>query len=377
MKKTITLLTLSLLLASCGSEPKTPSNVKELNDQKSVLKQQIDSLSVLLKSVETKLIELDTTKRLVVVTTLKPVEKEFNHFIEVQGIVKADKSVELHPEMGGTITNIYVKQGQRVSKGQTLAQLDASVLNNNISQLKTQLNLAKTTFERQERLWKQNIGSEMQFLQAKAQKESLQSNLNALYAQANKLKITAPFSGKIDEVFAKNGELTNPQLPFLRLINLKNVYLETEVTESFLPNVKKGTQVEILFPSLQKTISSKIAQVGNFINPNNRSFKARVNIKNTENTIKPNLLAQIKINDFKANGIVIPSYIIQKDNKNNPFVYTVTQENNSEKIVKTPVTIAREYNNETYVSEGIKISDRIVDKGAKLVKNNDKVTVAE
>ncbi len=377
MKHIFSLLTLSLLIVACGNEPEIPTNIKELKNQKANLKQQIDSLSEKLLLVENKLSKLDTTKRLVVVTTLKPVEKNFKHYIEVQGTVKSDKSVELHPEMGGTITKIYIKEGQKVHKGQTLAQLDAGVLNNNISQLKTQLVLAKTTFERQERLWKQNIGSEIQYLQAKAQKEGLESNLNSLYAQANKMKITAPFSGVIDEIFAKAGELANPQLPFLRIVNLKEVYLETEITETYLSAVKKGTDVDITFPSINKVMTSKITQVGNFINPNNRSFKARININNSDNTIKANLLANVQINDFKADGIIIPSYVIQKDNNNKTFVYTLLQDNNTHKVVKTLVTVGKEYNNQTFISNGLKVTDLIIDKGAKLVKNNDNVSIAE
>jgi len=376
MKNIITLLLITILV-SCGSEPQVSKNLDALNTEKIALKKQIDSLSGKLKLVESKISELDTTKRLAVVTIINPIEEEFKHFIEVQGTVKADKSVEIHPEMGGTITKIYVKEGQRVRKGQTLAQLDASVVNNTIAQLKTQVDLANTTFERQERLWNQKIGSEMQYLQAKAQKEGLENNLNSLYSQANKMKIKAPFSGTVDEVFAKIGELANPQMPFLRVINLSKVYLETEITESFLADIKKGTEVDVTFPSLNKNMTSKISQVGNFINPNNRSFKARVDINNKEGDIKANLLANIKINDFKANGIVIPSYTILKDNKGDTFVYTVIEEDGKQKVAKTMVIVGKEFNNQSYISEGLKASDVIIDKGAKLVQNNETVTVAQ
>ena len=376
MKNIITLLLITILV-SCGSEPQVSKNLDALNTEKIALKKQIDSLSGKLKLVESKISELDTTKRLAVVTIINPIEEEFKHFIEVQGTVKADKSVEIHPEMGGTITKIYVKEGQRVRKGQTLAQLDASVVNNTIAQLKTQVDLANTTFERQERLWNQKIGSEMQYLQAKAQKEGLENNLNSLYSQANKMKIKAPFSGTVDEVFAKIGELANPQMPFVRVINLSKVYLETEITESFLADIKKGTEVDVTFPSLNKNMTSKISQVGNFINPNNRSFKARVDINNKEGDIKANLLANIKINDFKANGIVIPSYTILKDNKGDTFVYTVIEEDGKQKVAKTMVIVGKEFNNQSYISEGLKASDVIIDKGAKLVQNNETVTVAQ
>jgi len=166
MKHISILIILSIFITSCGEAPKVSQNLADLKSQKTVLKKQIDSLSKKLQVIETAISDLDTTKRLVTVSVFNPKEEEFKHFIEVQGSVKADKSVQLHPEMPGTITRIYVKEGQRVSKGQTLAQLDASVINDNIAQVQTQLNLAKTTFERQKRLWDQKIGSEIQFLQA-------------------------------------------------------------------------------------------------------------------------------------------------------------------------------------------------------------------
>lgn len=378
MKKIYSLIILTFLLASCGDNKEPVSqNIQDLNARKTVLKSQIDSLSKKLKVVEAQLSKLDTIKKLAIVTSISPKSGVFKHFIEVQGTVKADKNVEIHPEMGGTVTNIYVKEGQNVRKGQTLAQFDASIINNNIAQLKTQLNLAITSFERQERLWNQKIGSEMQYLQAKAQKEGLENNLNALYAQANKMKIIAPFNGTIDEIFGKVGELASPQMPFLRVINLSKVYLESEITETYLKDIKKGTEVVMYFPSLDQEIASKITQVGNFINPNNRSFKTRVNINNTSKTIKPNLLADVKIKDFEANGIIIPSNSIQKDQNNKPFVYTLLKNDSVITVKKTMITVVNEYNNESFISEGLKAGDLIVDKGAHLVKNEDEVSLTQ
>jgi len=376
MKHILSITLIALLLVACGEEPQVPQNLKDLNTEKTALKKQIDSLSKKLQLVESAISDLDTTKRLVVVTTFQPKEEEFKHYIEVQGAVKADQSVELHPEIGGTITRIYAKEGQRVSKGQLLASIDDGGLSSQAAQMETQYALAKTTFERQKRLWDQKIGSEIQFLQAKANMEGLESSVKQMKAQVSKTTVSAPFTGTIDEVFAKVGQLANPQMPFLRIINLKKVYLETEITESFLKDIKKGTDVDITFPSLNKNLTSKISQVGNFINPNNRSFKARIDIINKEGDIKANLLANVKINDFKANGIIIPSYTIQKDSKGNSFVYTIKDENGKEKVAKTMVTVAKEFDNQSYISEGLTASDKIIDKGAKLVKNDDEVSVA-
>ncbi len=376
MKNTLTILLISLLIFSCNKK-EIAKDLQELNIQKTSIKTKIDSLNKKLKTIEIAISKLDTVKKLNVVTSISPKNGVFQHYIEVQGTVKADKSVEIHPELGGTTTNIYVKEGQKVRKGQVLAQLDASVVNNTIAQLKTQLNLAKTSFERQERLWNQKIGSEMQYLQAKAQKESLENNLNTLYAQAKKMKIIAPFSGTIDEIFAKVGAISSPQFPFLRVVNLSKVYIESEITETYLKDIKKGTDVVVNFPSLDKEITTKITQVGNFINPSNRSFKARVDIYNKNNTIKPNLLADIRIKDFEATGIIIPSYIIQKDQQNNSFVYTLLKEDANYKVIKKHITIGKEYNNQSYISEGLNPKDLIIDKGAHSVQIDDEVVLAK
>jgi len=273
--------------------------------------------------------------------------------------------------MGGTVKAIYVKEGQQVSKGQILAQLDDSYLKNNIAELNTRLALAKTTFERQERLWKQKIGSEMQFLQAKAQKENFENSLASLKTQARKMKIIAPFSGVVDEIFPKTGELTSPQMPVVRLLNLSNVYVEAEVTESYLHNIKTGTEVKVYFPSINKKIDSEISQIGNYINPENRSFKARINILNKDKLIKANLLASLKILDFKADGIIIPSTLVKQDQNGDDYVYIIESRNGDKTVVKKLVDIGEEYNHEVFVSSGLTKNDTLVNVGARLVKAGD------
>jgi RND family efflux transporter MFP subunit len=326
MKKKYLIFLSLVLITSCGEAKKESVNLLKLKTEKNSLIKQIDSLSEILNSVELNISKLDTNKRLPSVTVFNAKEKLFQHFIEVQGTVEADQSVELYPENSGSITNIYVKEGQKVYKGQTLIQIDNSVLKSSIVELETQFELAKTTFERQKRLWDQNIGSEIQFLQAKAQKEGLENSLESLKAQEKKLKISAPFSGTIDEIFAKIGGLAAPMIPAVRLVNLNQIHVESEVTETYLKYIRKGTQVELFFPSIGKNISANVSQVGNYINPNNRSFKVRVDINNQNNELKANLLADIKINDFKKMGIAIPAKLIQKDREGKQYVYTVIKE---------------------------------------------------
>ncbi|MDO9275682.1 MAG: efflux RND transporter periplasmic adaptor subunit [Lutibacter sp.] len=376
MKKITFLIIAATLVIACGKEVKK-SSLEELNAKKIILATKIDSLNTALKLVEEEISKLDSDKNFQTVTVLPVKNDVFKHFLEIQGVAQANKNIEISPELGGTVTAIPVKEGQKVVSGQVLIQLDDSSIRNSISELNTQLSLAKTTFERQERLWKQKIGSEMQYLQAKAQKESLENNLSSLRTQARKMRITAPFSGVVDEIFPKLGELTNPQMPAVRLLNLDNVYVEADVTETYLPIIKAGTETVVRFASINKEIKSKISQVGNYINPANRSFKIRINIDNKDQSIKPNLLADIKIADFETTGIIIPATLVQQDQNGNDYVFTVITENKVQKVVKNIITVANEYNHEVYVSAGLKENDTLVNAGARFVKEGDKVKVSK
>jgi len=370
----IPILSLLFLISSCKEKAEVSTNIQTLQTQKIDLKKQIDSLSSELKELEIQLAKLDTSKKYALVTT-RPVEaKNFKHYVNIQGVVKADKNIELKPELGGTVKAIYVKEGSFITAGQTIMQLDDSTIQNSISELNTQLNLAKTTFERQQRLWDQKIGSEMQYLQAKAQKEGLENNLNSLYTQSQKMKVKAPFSGIVDEIFPKKGELTSPQMPIARLMNLDKVYIEADLTERYLPIVNQGSEVILNFPSIHKEINSKISQISNYINPDNRSFKVKINISNSDKKIKPNLLADLKIVDFDKDGIIIPSTLVQQDQNGNDFVYVIETRNNEQKAIKKLLTIEKEYNNEVFVAEGLSKNDILIDQGARMIKNDEIVT---
>ena len=374
MKHLFSFLMLTLVL-SCGTSDKESQSLTDLKTKKAALKEQMNRMGTELKEIEIAISELDTLKKLMSVTSIKVEVKDFNHYVEVQGTVKADQTIDLHAEMGGTVTAILVKEGQKVSKGQLLATLDSDVIDNSVLQLDTQLALATTTFERQARLWEQNIGSEIQYLQAKAQKEGLENSVKSLKAQARKMKIIAPFSGIIDQIYAKTGELTSPQKPFLKLVNLNKVYVESEVTETYLNSIKKDTKVLLNFRSIGTSVEASVSQVGNFINPSNRSFKMRIDLKNPNNELKANLLADIKINDFKANGTVIPTRLVQRDRDNKTFVYTIEPKENNHKVIKTYVTEVMNYDNQSYISDGLVPNSILVDKGARLVNNNEEVTL--
>lgn len=375
MKNILLLFIATIFLISCSEVEKT--SLDELTTQKTSILNKIDSLNQELKTIESQISKLDTLKKYHIVTLLPVKNENFKHYIEIQGVAQADKNIEVRPELGGTVKAIYVKEGQQVSAGQTLIQLDDASIQNSISELNTQLELAKTTFDRQERLWNQKIGSEMQYLQAKAQKEGLENSLISLKTQAKKMKITAPFNGIVDEIFPKIGELTSPQTATVRLLNLDNVYIEADITETYLSVIKIGTQTILNFPSINKEIESEISQIGNFINPDNRSFKTRINISNKDHSIKPNLLADLKIVDFAANGIVIPSTLVQKDQNGNTYVFTLKTENGETTVAKNLISIEKEYNNEVFISKGLQENDSLINKGARIVKEGDIVKVSD
>lgn len=375
MKK-ISLIILTAIIAFSCANKKENSTLEKLLSNKKNIESKIDSLSVELKSVEQEISKLDTTKKLQIVTSI-PVKKElFKHYVEIQGVVKTDKNIEIRPEIGGNVTKIFVKEGQQVVAGQVLVQLDDSTIKRNIDELNTQLALAKTTFERQKRLWDQKIGSEIQFLQAKTQKESLENNIATLKSQAKKMKIIAPFSGVIDEIFPKIGELTSPQTPVVRLLNLNKMYIEAEVSEKYINSVKKGTEAIIQFENNETPITSTVNQVANYIEPNNRSFKVKIYVNNSDKSLKPNLIANLKLNDFtSANALTIPSNLIQEDQEGNSFVFKIQQSNKPFKAIKTIIKSGLSYNNITNIESGLNANDLIINKGSRGVKDNQSITV--
>ena len=377
MKRYTLLFLLATLLISCGKDKVASTSLEQLNNQKKSIIQSIDSLNKELKAIEQQLVKLDTTHRHAIVTVLPVTYDIFKHYVETQGVVKADKNIEIRPELGGTVETILVKEGQKVFAGQVLVQLDDASIKNSINELKIQLELAKTTFERQERLWNQKIGSEMQYLQAKTQKESIEKSIAGLQTQAKKMQITAPFSGVVDEIFPNKGELTSPQSPVVRLLNLDVVYVEADITETYLPIIKKNTEVLVFFPSINKEIEAKITHVGSFINPDNRSFKIHITLPNPDGTIKPNLMANLKILDFKQEGIQIPNHLVQQDQAGQDFVYIVNIVNGEHIAAKNNIQVLKEYNKTVFVNEGLSKLDTLINLGARLVKPGDIVEISQ
>ena len=286
MKKLITLSIATLLLVACGDQPTlddliAEQNTEAIQERKTQLLNQKKGLENKISSIENYLNENTEKKEgaLVSVTTVQ--DTLYNHYVELQGSVDTKKNITLMAEMQGILTDVYVTEGQKVSKGQRLARIDDGGLSQQIQQMKVQEQLAKTTYERQKRLWDQNIGSEIQFLQAKANYEAQQSAINSMQQQLAKSVVTAPFSGTIDEVITEQGSTVSPGMTQLfRIVNLDNMYIEVEVPETYIASVNAGTEVKVEFPVLGETLESKVRQSSSYINPANRSFKIEVPVEN-------------------------------------------------------------------------------------------------
>ena len=265
-----------------------------------------------------------------------------------------------------------------MKKGQLLAESSNEVLKIKLEQLILKNNLLKTTFERNEKLWEKKIGSEIEYLRTKTEYLSSNKNIKELEKQIEKTKFYAQFSGTIDEIFSKIGSNISAGLtPVLRLINLEQIYVESEIPEKHILNIKKESKVVISLFNSEK-INSKITKVGNHINPSNRSFKVRINIENSKDFFKPNMSCKIKINDYSNdNSILIPINNILEDSNGNFYVYKIIQDNDSEflKSIKTGVTTGRSIDNKIEILEGLEVNDQIVQDGLRLIKNNQNIKI--
>merc|ERR1711916_401234 len=301
------------------------------------------------------------------ITTITAKTEEFKHVLELQGNVTTKDLLVITPEYNGILTNVYVKEGQQVSKGQTLAKIDDGGLSQQLAQLKIQADLAKTTYERQKRLWDQNIGSEIQYLQAKSTYESQEEAVNQMQQQIAKTVVKAPFSGTIDDVITEQGSVVAAGAsPLMRIVNLNNMYIETEVPERYVTDV------------LNKKIDTKIRQAGDVINPANRTFKVEIEVPNKDKSIKPNLTAKLKINDYtNKEAILIPQSVISENAEGERYVYVVTNKNekgigNAKRVI---IETGKTQGDVIEVLSGLETGAEIIKEGARSVRDGQSVEV--
>jgi RND family efflux transporter MFP subunit len=388
MKK-ISLLLLSLvLLASCGGNEPTineliaTGDTKMISQKKTELLNEKKELEFEITTIE-KYLEENSIKKDGTLVTIKTLnDTVYNHYIELQGSVNTKQNITLMPEMSGILTHVYVKEGQRVTKGQVLARVDDGGMSQSIEQMKVQAQLAKTTFQRQERLWNQKIGSEIQYLQAKAGYESQQSAIKSMQQQLSKTVVTAPFSGVIDDVITERGNTVSPgSTEILRIVNLDDMYIEVEVPENYITSVRKGTQVDVEFPVLGETVKSIVRQTSSFINPANRSFKIEIPVDNIKGNVKPNLTARLKINDYSsAAAILIPLAVISENQQGDQYVM-VASDLQEGTVYKTAVaksrviTTGKTSENMIEITSGLEEGDNVIVEGARSVKDGQQIRI--
>lgn len=385
----LTLSIISILLTACGggSEETSIGALVDGGDLAAIRAKKTE-LAGQYKTLEGEIAQLDAAiaaqaenANLPLVTVFQAKSEEFYHYVELQGDVTTKQNVLIYPETAGTLINVHVEEGDRVTKGQLLGTIDNGGMGSQLIQMKTQLSLAETTFERQKRLWDQKIGSEIQYLQSKANYESQKSAVDQMISQLDKFKIRAPFAGIVDDIIKDQGVVVSPGGPgseVFRIVNLSSMYVEVLVPETYIATVVPGKEAKVFFPILNTTVDSKVKETGNFINPNNRSFTVKVPVPNKGGSIKPNLTAKVNINDYyQENAILIPQSVVSENAEGEQYAYVVSNITKDQtavanrKIIKTGQT----QDGLVEVLEGISNGESIILEGARSVKDGQEVKI--
>ena len=384
MKKVFFTLILSSFILSCSGNKSestkdliTSKNLERLKSQKEKKLKAFNALKNELKQINDAIVDLDPSEKLPLISMLEIKPENFDHYVEIQANVKTRNNVLLYPEYTGTLKAVYAQEGQKVKKGKLLAMIDDAGLKNQLEQLEIQAELSKTIFDRTQRLWDQNIGSEIQLLQAKTTYNSQLKSIAQLKKQLNRTKIYAPFSGTIDEIIANTGANMMPgQTPVMRIVNLSDMYAEADVPERYLSQIKRGTTAFVNIPVLNLELETNVRQTGTFINPVNRSFRVETPLENTSEMIMPNLNCKLKINDYSnPSALMIPLGVIKENANGQKYVYKLIPEDKKQvfRTQQALVELGKKSFDKVEVLSGIEIGDLIVEEGATIVEDNQRV----
>jgi membrane fusion protein, multidrug efflux system len=354
----ITVIALAVL--SCGEGKET--ELAKLKKQQAVLDEKIKNLEN--NKVPVADDPLDPGKfRFVGATDVKV--NVFDHYIRVQGKLDGDQNAEVYADVPGTISSKYADVGQNVTRGQVLAQIDDRQYRSQLESLETQYQLASDLFGKQKRLWDQKIGSEVQYLQSKTAKESLEQQITSLKEQIGKFKIKSPVDGTIEECNIKAGSVVSPdpRSPAYRVVAFRSLKVSAEVSEAYAAKVQTGDKIKVLFPDINRQIDAKVDFVSRYINPVNRTFTIESRIANRFPEMKANMIAIIQINDYHSeNSIQIPMNIIQGDKDGN-YVYVVRKKDAYDGAFKQPVVIGNTYNGVAEILQGLTVNDKVITAG--------------
>ena len=372
MKKIITLLILlSFIVISCTNDEKT------IDEQIREYKAEITDLNIKIANLE-KENKGNYQGLKVPVRVEKITHKPFSHSFTASGELETISEAYISPEISGQITDIFVKEGENVKEGQLLAKLNTVIIDKNIIEVKEQLSLAETVYKKQAKLWDQKIGSEIQYLEAKNNFDNLTNRLESLKAQRNMAIIHSPINGIIEKINFKTGELASPGLQFMQIVNIDKLYVKLQLSEAYITSVKKGDIVDITFPAYPNLhFNEPVHRTGNVINQQNRTFIAEVEVENKDHLLKPNMLANVKINDYNVeDAIVIPSILIKEDMEGK-FIFLLDTADNNTIAKKQYIKTGKSFNDITEVVSDLRTNDVIITDGYNNVSNGFVVEVFE
>ncbi len=377
LQKFVLVAFIATLLAACsGKEASTSVDAIIASKNASSINAKRAELQAELSKLDDAIASLDTKKEEALVAVEKVKDTVFSHYLEVQGNVNTKENILIQPEVPGTLVTLNAVAGQHVTKGQVLGSIDDGGGSQQLASLENQFALAKTTFERQKNLWNQKIGSEIQFLNAQTQMISAQKAVAQAKAQLGKTVIKAPFTGVIDEVFVERGEVVAAGIKgLMRIVNLNNMYVSTSIPETYIGKLKVGTIVDVNLTALGKNFVGKVRQVANNINPSNRTFGIEVAVPNTENLLRPNQVAKLKVIDYvNKNAIIVPTNVIQEDGQGHKFVFVATDiKDKTGTAKKVIVTVGQSSDNVTEILTGLSAEDRIVTEGVNAISEGMKL----
>ncbi|GIV36180.1 MAG: MexH family multidrug efflux RND transporter periplasmic adaptor subunit [Cyclobacteriaceae bacterium] len=366
MRKALYLVIIMLSSYACS---KTESN--DIAGKKRELEKARNELAELnkkIRALEKEISAVDPdfarqVRKTIPISVIQAVKKPFEHMLEVRGAIESRTNVVINAQAAGEIKHVHVREGQLVKAGQLLVSLDTEILQNTLAELEASLALAVETYERQARLWQQKVGTEMQYLQAKSNKESLEHRIATLRAQIEQAMVRAPFSGTVDELPAKTGMVVTPGVPLVRLVGREQMYVKADVSEKFIGRFKAGDRVNIYFPAMEKRLASSVASVGQVINPENRTFTVEVTLPVTGFAVKPNQVVILELSDYvNKEAFAVPTRIIQRDEEGQ-FIYLAEESEGRIIARKRYVITGVTSGNLTEITDGLREGDRIVEEG--------------
>ena len=358
INKSIIILALVILAVACNKPADKKSELASL-------KKQHDELTIKIKKLETELHVNDTTKtsKVTAVSVTEAKSEVFNHYLEVQGKVDGEDNIAVSAQMPGVITAVNVKEGDAVRKGQVLAQIDNSVMQQQIASTKQQLDFATNLYNKQKSLWDQQIGSEVQYLTAKNNKENLEKAISTLNDQLDMTRIKSPINGSVEEVNLKVGQMASPGLPAVRVVNFSNAKVVAEIAEAYAPKVKIGNKVIVFFPDFNTEVISQIRFTSKYINPINRTFISEVRLGPSAVQYRANMMAVVKINDYNnPKAFTVPVTLI-REAQGGKYVYIASDENGKMVARRLPVTVGSTYNGLAEITTGITTGQKIITTG--------------